>query len=52
MSEEEYKQVIDIIVKNMHIEYVGVNRSVKSILDSNNLLNVNKELKEMITNEK
>lgn len=48
MSEEEYKKVIDIIVKNMHIEYVGVNRSVKSILDSNNLMNVNKELRKLV----
>ena len=47
MTKKEYEQVIKIIEKYMHVDYLS-NGSCKNVLDSHGLIYVKEDLKEMI----
>ena len=47
MTKKEYEKVIKIIKSYMHLDFLS-NGSCKNVLDSNGLVYVENELKEMI----
>lgn len=51
MSNELTNKIIEIIRKNMHIEY-GSNYAPKQVLDNNGLIRVERELERLVDGKK
>lgn len=49
MTKQEYEKVMQIIKKYMHIDYLS-NGSCKNVLDTNSLVYVDKEIKDLVKN--